>query len=69
MHLHGRVIFNGNNYTEEWVKRAEGLGLPNLRDTVEAAGAIVSQKSLDVLQKYRILTPVECCLLYTSRCV
>ena len=60
MHLHGRVIFNGNNYTEEWVKRAEGLGLPNLRDTVEAAGAIVSQKSLDVLQKYRILTPVEC---------
>lgn len=60
MRLHGRVIFNGNNYTDEWVSRAESLGLPNLRDTVAAAGAIVSPQSMAVLQKYHILTPVEC---------
>ena len=60
MRLHGRVIFNGNNYTDEWVSRAESLGLPNLRDTVAAAGAIVSPQSMAVLQKYHILTSVEC---------
>lgn len=60
MRLHGRVIFNGNNYTDEWVRRAESLGLPNLRDTVAAAGAIVSPQSMAVLEKYHILTPVEC---------
>lgn len=60
MRLHGRVIFNGNNYTDEWVRRAESLGLPNLRDTVAAAGAIVSPQSMAVLEKYHILTSVEC---------
>ena len=57
---HGRIIFNGNNYTDEWVKEAERRGLPNLRDTVAASGAIVSPASMDVLNKYHILTPVEC---------
>ena len=33
---HGRIIFNGNNYTDEWVKEAEKRGLPNLPTTVDA---------------------------------
>ena len=33
---HKRIIFNGNNYAEEWVKEAEKRGLLNLKSTVEA---------------------------------
>lgn len=28
---HKRIIFNGDNYSEEWVKEAERRGLPNLK--------------------------------------
>ena len=30
---HKRIIFNGNNYSEEWVLEAEKRGLLNLKDT------------------------------------
>ena len=38
---HGKVIFNGNNYTDDWVVEAEKRGLPNLSNTVDAVGAMV----------------------------
>jgi glutamine synthetase len=30
MKEHGRVIFNGNNYSDDWVKEAAKRGLPNI---------------------------------------
>ena len=36
-----KVIFNGDNYTEEWHKEAEKRGLPNLRNTVDAFAVIL----------------------------
>ena len=33
---HKRIIFNGNNYTDEWVKESEKRGLLNLKSTAEA---------------------------------
>ncbi len=33
---HRRIIYNGDNYTAEWVTEAEKRGLPNMRSTVEA---------------------------------
>ncbi len=33
---HQRIIFNGNNYSEEWVKEAERRGLLNLKTTADA---------------------------------
>ncbi len=33
---HGRVIFNGNGYSKEWLVEAERRGLPNLASTAEA---------------------------------
>ena len=32
---HIRIIFNGNGYSEEWVKEAERRGLPNIRNMVD----------------------------------
>ena len=36
---HARIIFNGDNYTEEWVAEAEKRGLPNIRSTYESLTA------------------------------
>jgi len=41
---HRRIIFNGNNYSEEWVKESEKRGLLNLKSVVEAAPYLISEK-------------------------
>jgi glutamine synthetase len=56
---HGRIIFNGNNYAEEWVKEAAKRGLPNVRNTVDALKAFVTPKSLALFAKYKVLSHEE----------
>lgn len=60
MEQHGRIIFNGNNYTQEWIEEAKKRGLPNLTNTVDAAKAYLNPKNLAVLQRHHVLTEVEC---------
>lgn len=60
MKQHGRVIFNGNNYTEEWVEEAKKRGLPNLASTVDAAKAFLDPKNIDILNRHHILSETEC---------
>ena len=56
---HGRVIFNGNNYTEDWVKEAKKRGLPNIQSTVEALKALITEKTEKLFEKYKVLTKEE----------
>ena len=56
---HKRIIFNGNGYSDEWVAEAERRGLPNLKSTVEASKAMISEKNLAVLEKHKVLSRVE----------
>ena len=56
---HKRIIFNGNGYSEEWVKEAEKRGLTNLKSTVDALPAFVSKKAIDVFTKHSVLTEQE----------
>ncbi|MEM1424825.1 MAG: glutamine synthetase type III, partial [Planctomycetota bacterium] len=56
---HKRVVFNGDNYTEDWVAEAEKRGLPHLRTTPEALGAIRLRESVAVFQKYKVLSKDE----------
>ncbi len=56
---HKRVVFNGNNYAAEWVTEAERRGLPNLRSTVEAIPAVISEKNVQVLEKHHVLSAKE----------
>lgn len=56
---HKRVIFNGNNYSEDWVAEAERRGLPNIRNTVDAIGYIREKKNIDVMSKHGVLSKVE----------
>ena len=64
MNEHGRIIFNGNNYSDEWEKEAEKRGLPNIRSTVEALKTFPEKKSVGLFQKYKILSKEEMCARY-----
>ena len=56
---HKRIIFNGNGYTDEWVKEAESRGLLNLKSTPEALAHYIDKKNIDLLSKYEVFTPEE----------
>ncbi|MEI8198012.1 MAG: glutamine synthetase type III, partial [Phycisphaerae bacterium] len=56
---HKRVIFNGDNYSEEWHKEAEKRGLPNFKNTVDALPYFVTKESIDVFTKYKVLSERE----------
>ncbi len=53
------IRFEGNNYSEEWVKEAEKRGLPNLRKTPEALAQIVSPKSKEMLTRLELFSEAE----------
>ncbi|MBO5242502.1 MAG: glutamine synthetase III [Lachnospiraceae bacterium] len=59
MAKHQRIIFNGNGYSDEWVREAEKRGLPNIRTTVEAAATLTSDKSVELFEQFGIYTKAE----------
>ncbi len=56
---HSRVVFNGNNYTEDWVKEAAKRGLPNLRSSVEAWPWFVKPESVALFTKHGVFSEEE----------
>ena len=56
---HKRIIFNGNGYTEEWVKEAEKRGLYNLRSTPDAMPALIAEKNVKMFIKHGIYSKTE----------
>ena len=59
--IHGfkHVIFNGDNYTDEWVVEAEERGLLNLESTMDALPRIVDEKNAKLFDKYGVLSHRE----------
>ncbi len=56
---HSRIIFNGNNYSEEWVKEAEKRGLPNVKNMVDAHKVFTGKEAEDLFSKYNVLSKEE----------
>jgi len=56
---HSRVVYDGNNYSNDWVEEAERRGLPNIRSTVEAIPAWVTEKAIGLFEKHGILSKTE----------
>jgi glutamine synthetase len=54
-----RVIFNGDNYSEEWHREAEQRGLLNLRTTPDALPELVSEQTVEVFGKFGVLSERE----------
>lgn len=53
------IVFNGNGYSEEWVKEAERRGLPNIRSMVDAIPAIVTEKAVKLFERFHVFTRTE----------
>ena len=56
---HQKIVFNGNGYSEEWVKEAERRGLPNLPSMVDAIPALVADKNVEMFEKFHVFTRAE----------
>ena len=56
---HGRIIFNGNNYSADWVKEAKKRGLPNITNTVDALAAMATPEAAKLFEKYGVLSGSE----------
>ena len=59
MKKHKRIIFNGINYSEEWVKEAERRGLSNFKTTPEALSHYIDDKNIELFEKHKIYTREE----------
>ena len=58
-HQHKRIIFNGNNYSDEWVAEAEARGLLNLRTTPDALPCFVAEKNIEMYERHKVFTETE----------
>jgi glutamine synthetase len=56
---HKRIVFSGDNYSEDWHAEAEQRGLANLRQSPEALPWLVEPATVGVFSKYEVLSERE----------
>jgi glutamine synthetase len=56
---HGTIIFNGDNYAEEWQREAERRGLPNMKTAAEALPLLGSEEIVELFERQQVLTRRE----------
>jgi len=56
---HKRILFDGDNYTDEWKAEAAKRGLPNLITTPEALAVLEDKKTIALFEKYGVLSARE----------
>ncbi|MDR2610146.1 MAG: glutamine synthetase III [Clostridiales Family XIII bacterium] len=59
LEAHDRIIFNGNNYADEWVVEAERRGLLNLKTTTDALPYFITDENIALFDRHGVLTPAE----------
>lgn len=59
MKEHSRIIFNGNNYSDEWVHEAEHRGLLNLRTTMDALPLFTQDKNIKLFTSQHVFSEIE----------
>ncbi|MCH5303408.1 MAG: glutamine synthetase III [Ruminococcus sp.] len=56
---HQNIIFNGDNYADEWVEEAERRGLLNLKSLPEALSKLMTEKNINLFVKHKICSKEE----------
>jgi glutamine synthetase len=56
---HKRIIFNGDNYSEEWVKEAERRGLSNLTNFMDAKKTLLLEENIEMFSRQGVLSEKE----------
>ena len=54
-----QIVFDGDNYSEEWHAEAEKRGLANLRTTPDALPWLVEKQTVAVFERYEVLSERE----------
>ena len=54
-----KILFEGNGYSEDWVKEAQSRGLSNLKTTPDALAKYLDKSVIDLFLKYGVFTEVE----------
>lgn len=54
-----KVRFEGDGYSESWVKEAKKRGLPNVKDTPRALQAYLSKESIALYERFNVLSKLE----------
>ncbi len=56
---HKRILFNGNNYSEEWTKEAKRRGLLNLPSCADALPYFAAKKNIELFERNKVFTERE----------
>ncbi|MBR4288266.1 MAG: glutamine synthetase III [Clostridia bacterium] len=56
---HHRILFSGNNYSEEWREEARRRGLSDFSNTVEVTPHYTDEKNIRLFEKHRVLSATE----------
>ncbi len=56
---HDCIIFDGDGYSEDWVKEAEKRGLLNLESTVDALPHFIKPENIELFRKHKIYNETE----------
>ena len=54
-----RIVFGGDNYTDEWTAEAQSRGLANLSTTPDALPWFVNEQTVEVMGRYGVLSERE----------
>jgi glutamine synthetase len=57
--LDGEIVFSGDGYSDEWPIEAEKRGLANNKSTPEALPALIKQSTVEVFEKFGVLSHRE----------
>jgi len=56
---HKRILFNGNNYGDQWVQEAEKRGLLNLKTTPDALPYMLADKNIALFELHKVFSHAE----------
>jgi glutamine synthetase len=62
------VLFDGNNYSNEWAKEAKQRGLPNYHNSLEAMSEFLRNDVMEMFQRHGVLSHREVVSRYNVRC-
>jgi glutamine synthetase len=53
------ILFEGNNYSNDWVKEAKKRGLQNASSSPEAFKAFVAKESIELFERHKVYSKIE----------
>lgn len=56
---HGKIIFNGNNYSDNWKNEALARGLTNFSNSLDNFDSLIKEKNIELFSRHKIYSKRE----------